>query len=544
VARDDTDKVFPDLANDYPTSLLRLDIDGEIISVNEYGAAQLGYTIDELIGTQYITLSESQYQKQTQDRIQQFESNNQIQKWEQKQVKADGSSIWVSQTARLVNEASQYILIVSEDITESRKLSEELSYRATHDSVTGLINRDEFENRVVNMLGSTKQDGAQHVLCYLDLDQFKIVNDTCGHVAGDELLSQLGHLLLSQIRQRDTIARLGGDEFGLLMEHCPLTRAQNVAEKILETISDFTFIWEDRSFKIAGSIGIVSINSLSGNIKDILKQADTACYMAKNKGSNKLHVFESDDRGIKKKSIAALSNPTSNTQHYEVLVRMLTESNDLIAPDAFMPIAEHYNLSPDIDKWVINNLFNLFDNLSEDKKQNVIFSVNLSGHSLGNKELLKFILDSFNNNNIEPQNICFEITETVAIANLSNAIGFINTLRDKGCYFALDDFGSGLSSFAYLKNLNIDFIKIDGLFVKDIIDDSTSHAIVKSMHEVARSMNKRTIAEYVENKFILEHIRAIGIDYAQGSYISEILSFHDICDTSTAKILPFNKKQL
>ncbi|MGB5642135.1 MAG: PAS domain S-box protein [Gammaproteobacteria bacterium] len=432
------------------------------------------------------------------------------------------------------------VVLVFKDVSEARKLSQQVSYEATHDPLTGLVNRTELERRLQRVLETALTQSTENAFCYLDLDQFKLVNDTCGHVAGDELLRQLGRLLEQHIRKRDTLARLGGDEFGLLIEHCSITEARGIAENLINTLGDFSFPWEDHSFNIGVSIGLVSVDQQSKSMGEILRAADSACYIAKEQGRNRIHVHQDDDEEQARRygemqwavripraledqrfqlyfqEIVPILGDEPAAAHYELLLRMQDEKGELIMPGAFLPAAERYNLSDKLDRWVISRIFQWFQQHPEHQQQLNLCSINLSGLSLNNQAFLSFVIKELESCGIAPWKICFEITETVAIANLSSAIRFISSLRELGCRFALDDFGSGLSSFAYLKNLPVDFLKIDGLFVKDILDDPMDLAMVKSINEIGHVMGKKTIAEFVENAAVLERLREIGVDYAQG----------------------------
>jgi diguanylate cyclase (GGDEF)-like protein len=376
-------------------------------------------------------------------------------------------------------------------------------------------------------------------LCYLDLDQFKVVNDTCGHLAGDELLRQLGELLRKNLRRHDFVARLGGDEFGVLMYDCSLGEAFLACEKILDMVKDFQFAWEDKSFTIGVSIGVSSINATSGNAVDVLKEADAACYAAKDKGRNRVHVFRPDDeelalrhgemqwvskiqRGLEQNRFCLYGQPivpfldNNEGLHFETLIRYRDDNGNIIPPGAFLPAAERYNLAAALDRSVISLLFEWIVNKPDFLDNLSVCSINLSGVSLSDESMLAFISEQFSFWAIPTHKICFEITETTAIANLSCATRFINQLRERGCLFSLDDFGSGLSSFAYLKNLPVDFLKIDGLFVKDIVDDDVDLAMVRAINEVGHIMGKKTIAEFVENEKVFKLLNGLGVDYAQG----------------------------
>ena len=432
------------------------------------------------------------------------------------------------------------VVLVFKDVTEARRMSREISFHAAHDGLTGLINRREFEYRLKRVLETARKEETENALLYFDLDQFKLVNDTCGHVAGDELLRQLGGVLQTHVRQDDTLARLGGDEFGLIIEHCSLNEANRVAEKLIKTFTEFRFAWENKSFNIGVSIGLVAINEASEKATVLLSTADTACYMAKEQGRNRVHVHHEDDEVLAKRHgemqwaaslpraldegrfqlyfqpIVPLAGHKSEADHYELLVRMQDEAGNIVLPGVFLPAAERYNLSGWLDRWVISTAFHWFANQPANLERLFLCAINISGLSLGDEDFLAFVKAQFNKCGIPPEKICFEITETVAIANLTDATIFIQSLKELGCRFALDDFGSGLSSFAYLKSLPVDYLKIDGIFVKDILDDPMDFAMVKSINEIGQVMGKQTIAEFVENEAILEKLQEIGVDYAQG----------------------------
>jgi diguanylate cyclase (GGDEF)-like protein/PAS domain S-box-containing protein len=413
-----------------------------------------------------------------------------------------------------------------------------LSYQASHDILTGLVNRREFERRTERLLSTKRQNKEEHALCFMDLDQFKVVNDTCGHVAGDEMLRQLSAELKKLVRHRDTLARLGGDEFGILMEHCPLDDAQRVTKSILEAIQGFQFLWEGHSFKVGVSMGLVPIVDTDTSLSELLKAADAACYIAKDKGRNRVHIYHAEDTEIAKRHgemqwVERINKALENNQfclyaqpissldsnkskHYEFLLRMLDDNGSLIPPAAFLPAAERFNQISKIDRWVIENIFDLLLEHPELSNQLDFISINLSGQSLADEDFHVFIIKKIMDTMVPPEKICFEITETAAISNLNIANQFILKMKVLGCLFALDDFGSGLSSFAYLKNLPVDYLKIDGMFVKDIFDDPIDHAMVKSINEIGHVMGMKTIAEFVESDEIKGMLREIGVNYAQG----------------------------
>ncbi len=420
-----------------------------------------------------------------------------------------------------------------------------LRHQAQHDDLTGLINRREFEVRLERSLKNVYEVNAQHVLCYMDLDQFKLVNDTCGHAAGDELLRQISMLFNNRMRDRDTLARLGGDEFGLLLENCSLADASQITNALLKIVSDYRFMHEDKIFNIGVSIGIVVINASFDNVSDIIHAADSACYSAKKAGRNQSFLFSAGDievaqRRIQVEAISDITDEIDDEQfmlycqpivplsievpaqhHYEVLIRKISTDGQIILPTLFIPSAERYHLMPNIDRWVIRNTFAAYREMLDKSadKCNYVFSINLSGTSLGDKSLLGYIREQLIIYAIPPKSICFEITETAAIVNLKNTISLFAALRKLGCSFALDDFGSGMSSFTYLKNFEVDYLKIDGAFVKEMHINKIDHAMVRSIHSVAEAMNIKTVAEFVENEAILKELKAIGVHYGQGMYL-------------------------
>jgi diguanylate cyclase (GGDEF)-like protein/PAS domain S-box-containing protein len=444
------------------------------------------------------------------------------------------------------------VVLVFNDVTEARRLAREMSHQATHDVLTGLVNRREFEHRLRRVLETARKEQVEHALCYLDLDQFKVINDTCGHAAGDELLRQLGHLLQQQVRERDTLARLGGDEFGALLEHCSLQQARRVADALRQAVEAFRFVWEDKGFRVGVSIGLVPITEASESLTAVLRAADSACYAAKEMGRNRIHLYHEGDAELARRHgemqtvgqinraleedrfhlvfqpLAPINGHDGEGAHYELLLRMSDENGRIVLPGTFLPAAERYNLSTKLDRWVTSTAFEWLADHPDHLQHLSLCSINLSGLSLGDEEFLAFVTRAFKERHFLPQKVCFEVTETAAIANLSSATRFLTVLKDLGCRFALDDFGSGLCSFAYLKHLPVDFLKIDGVFVKDIVDDPIDLAMVKSIHEIGRAMGKLTIAEYVENQAILGKLREIGIDYAQGFGIGRPQSIEEL----------------
>ncbi len=431
-----------------------------------------------------------------------------------------------------------YFVSIQDDVSEVYELTEQLSYQASYDALTGLINRREFENRANRLLSTIRRDRSEHAMCFLDLDQFKVINDTCGHAAGDELLRQLGNLLKKKIRKRDTLARLGGDEFGILMEYCSLGEAHRIADTVLQTVKDYQFFWEGEMFRIGVSIGLVTVTEATSNFTELFKQADAACYLAKDLGRNRIHTYHPADtvlairhgeiqwvgriyQALDDNRFCLYAQPimaldTGKRQHYELLLRMLDEQGEIIPPGTFLPAAERYNLIEKLDAWVLNCACTFLAENPRFVNNTEFVSINISGPSLTNRDFLEKIIEKFHETGISPGKLCFEIIETIAVTNLELATNFISTLKKKGCHFALDDFGSGFSSFGNLKNLPVDYLKIDGMFVRDIVNDPIDHAMVKSINEIGQVMGMQTIAEFVENDEIKRKLETIGVNYAQG----------------------------
>lgn len=432
-------------------------------------------------------------------------------------------------------------VMVFHDVTEARHMTRELEYQAAHDSLTGLFNRNEFTRMLYQFRQEVERKNKEHTLLYLDLDQFKVVNDTCGHASGDALLQQLSRLISDILRRGDVFARLGGDEFGILLNECMLDFAIEIADSIRKTVEEFRFVWDNKSFSIGVSIGIVSINGDSVEADMLLKQADEACFSAKDQGRNRLHVFTEDDLDLRERRgemdwvarvdtalvedrfvlyqqviLPLRQEGLDEGEHIEILVRLKEADGSLVPPGAFIPAVERYGLMTKIDRWVITHTFDWLRQNPERMTELGLCNINLSGNSLSDDALLDYIAEQLESPDIDASKICFELTETAAVSNLSLALHFMQHLKKKGCLFALDDFGSGMSSFGYLKNLPVDFLKIDGMFVRDITHDRMCLAMVKSINEVGHVMGKRTIAEFAENSEILELLDQIGVDFAQG----------------------------
>jgi diguanylate cyclase (GGDEF)-like protein/PAS domain S-box-containing protein len=459
-------------------------------------------------------------------------------------VRNDGSEIPVVQSAAPIRARTGKIIgvvLVVHDVSRERQYAAKLSYQASHDALTGLINRTEFERRLGLALKSAADLSRHHSVMYLDLDQFKVINDTCGHAAGDQLMRQVSAALLKRLREGDTLARLGGDEFGVLLENCPPDPALRIADQLRQTVADFHFTWETRSYGIGVSIGLVNVKDGPFTLTDVMSAADAACYMAKEKGRNRVQVYHAEDselslrhgemewigrlqKALKEdrfvlyaQDIMGLDAGRHHGTHCEILTRLLDERGELVPPMAFIPAAERYNLMPAIDRWVIRNAFATI--AREQAEGGAVFeicAINLSGGSIGDEGFLDYVREQFAQFPVRPQSICFEITETAAIARLDKATRFINELKALGCLFSLDDFGAGMSSFAYLKHLPVDFLKIDGGFVKNMADDPIDRAMVEAINSVGHITGKKTIAEFVDSDRVIALLREIGVDFAQG----------------------------
>jgi diguanylate cyclase (GGDEF)-like protein len=434
------------------------------------------------------------------------------------------------------------VVVVFRDVSEGRRAAQQMAWQATHDALTGLYNRHEFEHRLRRLLAQHSEPARQHAMLYLDLDQFKIVNDTCGHQAGDELLRQLTGLLAAETRDADTLARLGGDEFGVILTDCPLRDARRVAEKLIGVIQDFRFVWRERQFSLGASVGVVAVDSTQ-SLAGLMSAADSACYAAKEKGRNRVRVYHPEDRDLAQRHdemtwVSRLNAALEDDRFvlycqridplgrgargpgvcWELLLRMRDEEGRIVMPGSFIAAAERYGVMPAVDRWVIRRVFNA---LADRHKRGTghpadMFCINVSGTTLSEEDFVAFVTGCFREYGVNPASICFEITETAAIANLSEASEFIDQVRALGASISLDDFGAGLSSFTYLKTLHADRMKIDGAFVKDMARDPVDCAMVETIHRVGRIMGIETVAEYVESSDILAHLRRIGVDYAQG----------------------------
>jgi diguanylate cyclase (GGDEF)-like protein/PAS domain S-box-containing protein len=452
----------------------------------------------------------------------------------------DGASFIITKSASPLHAYNGILfgyVTVLHDVTMLRSLSNQLSYQARHDSLTGLINRYEFDRKTQEAIDDVATENRTHCIAYIDLDQFKVVNDTCGHMAGDQLLQQLADNLKAKVRSADTLARLGGDEFALLLMGCNLKKAQKIVNDMLEVVQSYRFLFDDKVFKVGASIGLAEIfPNQALTLSEVLNIADSACYTAKKDGGNRVYTHRLDDNDMKERHnqlewVSRIhlaleqqqfvlyiqrmeSLGLSQELHCELLIRMQGEDDALYPPGYFLPAAERYHLMPKIDRWVVAEALSIMARKGDDFPY--ICAINLSGQTLSEEGFLEYVIEQINLHGVDAKRVCFEITETAVIANLNKARHFIHALREIGCRFSLDDFGSGLSSFGYLKNLEVDFLKIDGMFVKAIVNNKIDRAMVESINNVGHVMGLHTIAEFAENDDIINMLKEIGVDYAQG----------------------------
>jgi diguanylate cyclase (GGDEF)-like protein/PAS domain S-box-containing protein len=435
----------------------------------------------------------------------------------------------------------QGLVIVLHDTSELRGLTRQMTYQASHDALTGLINRREFERRLQEAMDSAQTGDVGHALCYLDLDRFKVVNDTCGHTAGDNMLREVASLIRETVRDSDTVGRIGGDEFALLLVGCPLEKARQICDNVVRSVNDYRFVWKDRIFNIGVSVGLVEIGRNSGSLEDILSAADSACYVAKKQGGLHVHVYSAREEASARHSgeiqwLRRLQSALRDNKFelffqpimharaggvkgpaLEVFVRLEGENGQPPPPPAeFIRAAERYRLMPLVDRWVVRAVLAALGRGGLRLPPGRSVAINIAGQTLGDAEFLEFVVECFDHTGASPSDICFEVTESSVVANLDHAHRFLAVLHGMGCEFALDDFGSGLSSFSTLKTLPMDYLKIDGSFIRNLAGDSINQALVAAMIELSRSLNFRIVAEQVEDQSSLDTVTGMGIDFVQG----------------------------
>ena len=420
-----------------------------------------------------------------------------------------------------------------------------MSYQATHDALTGLLNRRDFERRCEEAIDRGQRGDGQHILCYLDLDRFKAVNDTSGHLAGDSMLREVAKLLRNAVRDSDTVARLGGDEFGMLLIGCPLEKAQQIADDFCRSVGDYRFVWKDKIFNIGVSVGIVEISRESGTLNELLAAADSACYVAKKQGSGRVAVYSAKDEAHARHSgeiqwlqrlqsalkenrfhlfqqiIVPANGTNGGGPSIEILVRMRDEVGNDVPPADFVRAAERYHLMGLVDRWVVQTTLAALGRGALAVPDDRSVAINISGQTLGDVQFLEFVVECLDSTGASPGQVCFEITESAVIANMDHARRFVGVLHGMGCQFALDDFGSGIGSFSNLKNLPMDYLKIDGSFMRNLARDSVNQAMVTAMIKLARSLNFKVIAEQVEDEAAVDAARRMGVDFLQGFAIGK-----------------------
>ncbi|HEU4780502.1 MAG TPA: EAL domain-containing protein, partial [Steroidobacteraceae bacterium] len=467
-------------------------------------------------------------------------------------VNRRGEELAIQETATPIrNREGEAIgaVIVFGDVTKERRLKRALSYQASHDALTGLINRREFDLRLETAVTAAQRGEGEYVLLYVDLDQFKVVNDTCGHSAGDRLLRDITSLLQTRVRASDSIARLGGDEFGLLLERCSLEQAERVADSIRQAIHGYRFLWGANSLSVGASIGLVRIGRETTSAASVLSAADIACYAAKEGGRNRVHVYERDHgtnqhremqwvgriaRAVEDgrlelyaQRIVGISANTGDTPFFELMVRLRDEDGTLVPSNEFIPAAERYNVMVMVDRWVVGRAIELLQTCAKEGRRLPLVAVNLSGTSINDEDFLEYVMSRLNDEQVA-RALCFEITETAAVASLAKAAYFMRELKARGCRFSLDDFGSGVSSFVYLKTLPVDFLKIDGHFVAHVATDVVDRSMVEAIAKIGRAMQVATIVEKVESAEVLQVLKQIGVDYIQGFHVGEPCAIEDV----------------
>lgn len=532
-------------------AIFRTDKYSNLIYLNLAAEKLIGYSFEELKGksiSEILTLFDSQTMLTTQSTI-----YNTIK--EQKSCSCKGTTSLLTDCGKLLSVEEQAVPIFDKnhqligavlclsDVSFIREKLAVSSWEAMHDSLTGLNNRRGFQEKIHLAIEDAHRSNLFSMVCFMDLDRFKVVNDTCGHSAGDDLLVELSQIISSQIRSSDSIARLGGDEFGLLLHDCNIESAQIIATNILKEVNQFQFICDGKIHTVGVSIGLTYVDDNTYSVKDVLSEADSACYWAKESGRHRFCVFQDnvveltarreEINWVERIKSALLENrfilyhqnyktlnkdeSAAQHQHLEILLRLISKSGGIVSPNQFLPAAERYDLIKEVDQWVINKVFSEFKNIqSMYSDSEIMVNINLSGASINSVELFDFINKKSNQYNIKTTSICFEITETVAVRNLRSAIEFINKCKKLGFKFALDDFGTGASSFSYLKNLPVDYLKIDGSFVSDIEHDSVDKTMVQAINQIGHLLGKKTIAEFAENQAIIDILEELGIDFAQG----------------------------
>ena len=554
-----TEARFASAFNNAPIGMLLIDADGAVVHANRVVESIYATTSDYWARRPFWALADAVDSARIAERFNAL-LDGRITEFclETRQSCSHGAPLWVMVSASPIprsTEGGVRAIVQIQDVTTTRVMADRLAFQATHDELTELLNRNEFETRLKRALECIRIDSTQHAMLYLDLDAFKVINDACGHEAGDAMLRQVAGVLRDHVRKHDAVARLGGDEFTVLLEHCTRAQAAAIADKLCAAIEAHRFAWEDKFFNTGVSIGLVALLSPDSSAASVMKAADAACYAAKEMGRGRVYQFDPDDAELNRHrqqvdSVAVINRALEHDRfelhaqpiratrspaeapptHMEVLVRMRDDRGAMIAPGLFLPAAERFGLAPRIDRWVIRHTCEWFASHRDCLALIELCSINISGQSLADQQLQAFIEQQFTAHKLSPAKFCFEITETAAIASITHAQQFITGLKQRGFRFALDDFGSGLSSFAYLKALPVDIVKIDGIFVRNIALDRLDEAMVRSIAEVARIMDKTTVAEFVEGPQQAEVLTRLGIDYLQGYGIGKPVPLAELFD--------------
>lgn len=535
--------------------MAQVHVSGRILEINSALCEVLEYPSEELLKLRYRDLVHPEDWHHGLQEVRALASGN-LDSYilEQRMLTGAGETVWVRMSVSLVSDelvADPYYIVILEDVSESRRLSVELSHQATHDALTGLFNRRAFERRLADSLSRARTEQAQHALCFVDLDQFKLINDTCGHSAGDELLRKVAEIFRDILREGDMLARLGADEFGMILENCDLKTAVKVAEKLRRGVESSEFVWQERTYSVSCSVGLVPVLATTLDVESLMRAADIACYLAKERGRNRIYTSAEDDQqqlehrgqmewmnrirdALQQDRLfldAQMIDPTSSNSdglRYEVLVRLRDEDGNVVPPGVFLPPAERFGAAHQIDRWVIEKVLSQLAAHPEHVAKLQSCHINLSGRSFDQPDFEHFVIEAFARHKVPEHKICFEITETAAVNNLVAALAFMETMKRRGCTFALDDFGTGLSSFSYLRRFPVDFLKIDGVFVRDMAEDNTDLAMVRAINDIGHTLGKRTIAEFVENDKIRALLSDIGVDSVQGFGVHRPSSFDDL----------------
>jgi diguanylate cyclase (GGDEF)-like protein/PAS domain S-box-containing protein len=529
-------------------SVITVNADGRIDYMNHAAEALLGQPVDQVVGKTFAevaSLVDENDRRPLGDPVQKaLTSDRAAAARRAVLLPVNGSTerfVELSITPLKVDKEIAGLVLVLHDTSELRGLTRQMTYQASHDGLTGLVNRREFERRLQEAMDSAQTSDIAHALCYLDLDHFKVVNDTCGHTAGDNMLREIASLIKDAVRDSDTVGRIGGDEFALLLVGCPLEKARQIADNVVRSVNEFRFVWKDKIFNVGVSIGLVEIGRDSGTIEDIMNSADSACYVAKKQGGLHVHVYSAREeasarhsgeihwllklqRALRDNKFELYFQPIVHARAggvsgpaLEVFVRLTSENGLPAAPPAeFIRAAERYRLMPHVDRWVVQAVFAALGRGGLKLPPGRSVAINLAGQTLGDAEFLEFVVECFDHTGASPADICFEVTESSVVANLDHAQRFIAVLHGMGCEFALDNFGSGLSSFSTLKTLPMDYLKIDGSFIKNLAGDTVNQAMVAAMIDLSRSLNFRVVAEQVEDQWALDTVTGMGIDFVQG----------------------------